>query len=143
MSVASSSGGRAARTQHLGWRPQHCLVHRISRSSRRLQLIRQIVVANDDHLLRRRQQPFEREPVRTGIEAEMLHDARECLQRIFGHVSRSFASPFSASRRSSAAAAVGFPAGVGVSCSGLRRAESAPIAPGSAAVSKNPPPVAS
>ena len=47
-------------------------------------------------------------------------------------ISRYSVRPLSASSRNSAAAAVGFPAGVGASCSGLRRAVSAPsgISPG-------------
>ena len=41
-------------------------------------------------------------------------------------MSRYCLRPFSASRRNRAAAAVGFPAGVGASCNGLRRADNAP-----------------
>ena len=88
MSVSRSSGGSApARSTSADVRSTVLFTAYPVRACR-LHRVRQVVFADNDHLLRWRQQAFERQPIRTGVEAEVLDDARERFQRVLRHLAQ-------------------------------------------------------
>ena len=125
--TATSPPAPAATVKLLPPQPHHTLIHRILRHRGRGQHLRHIILPNHANLHRPRHRPPQRQPITRRIQPKVFDDTRKRLQRLLRPI---LIHPLARQRasRNNTAAATAFPAGVGESCKGFRRALNAPIA---------------